>query len=85
VIAVIFSKLSLGLLRKGTALKTSKYRGRHKAATFETDMVLAGSASVVRQEQAARHVQSKLVLGTAHGNVQKPPFLFDLRDTGCEF
>jgi hypothetical protein len=49
VISVIFPKLSLRL-RKVAALKKWKYRGRYKAASFETIMVLAGPASVVRQK-----------------------------------
>ena len=44
-------------------------------------MVLAGPASSVLQEEAARHVQLKLILGAAHGDVQKPTLLLDLRDT----
>ena len=47
-------------------------------------MVLAGATSVVRQKQAAWHVHLKLVLGAAHGDVEKPTFLLDLRDTGCQ-
>jgi hypothetical protein len=49
-----------------------------KAAAFETIMVLTWPDSVVRQEQAARHVHLKLVLGAAHGDVQKPTLLLDL-------
>jgi hypothetical protein len=44
-------------------------------------MVLAGATSVVRLKQAARHVHLKLILGAAHGDVEKPTFLLDLRDT----
>ena len=47
-------------------------------------MVLARAVSLVLQEQAARHVHLKLVLGPAHGDVEKPTFLLDLRDIGCQ-
>jgi hypothetical protein len=62
-------------------METSKAR---QAAAFETDMVLAWPASVVRHEQAARHVHLKLVLRAAHGDVQKPTLLLDLRGTVCQ-
>ena len=84
-ISVTCYKLVLRLSRKVAAFKEWKYLWGYKTAAFETIMVLTRSAISVLQEKAARHVQLKLVLGPAHGDVEKPTLLLDPGDIGCQF